>query len=125
MKEGDQMIDVYKIFGNCFMFDFESDLPLEDVYIEQLMKDKRMKGFFVESHIEGIDGEIKDVYRMVVFDTYQPKARDLCFLLNGRHFQRLDTWTVAYMCNFLGIKLHEHVTLYDLSRMYDNYDLMA
>lgn len=120
------MVDAYRSFGNCFMFDFEeSNIQIDEINLAQIMNDKRMKGFWIESQVDCIDGEIKYIYRMVVFDTYQPKARDLCFMLNGRHFHRLDTWTIACMCNFLGVKLKENVTLYDLSRMYDNYDLMA
>lgn len=119
------MVNAYRTFGNCFLFDFEGEVPFPEVDVARIMNEKRMKGFWIESPVESIDGETKYIYRVLVFDTYQPKARDLYYMLNGKHFQRLDTWTLACMCNFLGVKLKENVTLYDLSRMYDNYDLMA
>ena len=120
------MVDVYKVFGNCFMFDFEyiPDPDVDDL-INDYMKRHRMKGFWCECKEDDKYGVIHNTVRLIVFDTYQVKARDLCFLLDGGHFRKLDPFTLAYICKFLGIELKDNVMLYDLSFMFNNYDLMA
>ena len=121
------MIDVYKTFGNCFIFDFPYIMdPDVDDLINDYMKRHRMKGFWCETDKTENDLGIWStrVY-LIVFDTYQIKARDLCFLLDGCHFHKIDPFSLAYICEMLGIEIKDNVMLYDLSRNYKCYDLMA
>lgn len=120
------MIDPYKDVANCFVFDFDyiPDPDVDDL-IEDYMSRNRMKGLWLEAGQDDFMGIIHSKIKLIVFDTFQVKARDLCYLLDGSHFHKLDPITLAYMMEILGIYLRKDVRLYDISRMYDNYDLMA
>lgn len=115
------MIDPYRDIGNAFCFKFpyshNDDYIDLDQKIGQMVSDKRCKGIWMEAE-EGY------VY-LILFQTWQPKARDLFYALEGNHFHKMDCFTLAYMFEALGIELRKDVVLYDCSRMHNNYDLMA